>query len=125
MKKQKTWTETQGPIPGNGRQQKTVSTRPDDPGLVSRTQMKELVGVSNPKVITKALECLSIAPTSVGSWTRDTYNNGGSGNRGADVPCYSVSAVQTVREELKLRAKPTGDGRFLYEGVTFRWEGAD
>jgi hypothetical protein len=125
--KQKTWTETQGPIPGSGRRQKTVSMRPDAPGLVSRTRMKELVGVSNPKVITKALDCLSIVPASLGSWSRETYNNGGGGggNRGAEVPYYSVSETQAVREELARRAQPIGDGRFLYEGITFRWKAAD
>jgi len=123
--KQKTWTETQGPIPGSGRWQETVSTRPDDPGLVSRPQMKELVGVSNTTVITKALERLSIAPAGVGSWNRKTYNNGGSGNRGAEVLYFERSSVQAVRDELKRRATPTGDGRFSYKDIKFRWTRAD
>lgn len=123
--KQKKRTETHGPIPGSGRRQETVSTRPDDPGLVSRTQMKELVGVSKPAVLTKALERLSIDPASSGSKSVRTYNNGGSGSRAFEVPYYPVSATQAVREELARRAQPIGDGRFSYEGITFRWKMAD
>jgi hypothetical protein len=123
--KQKKWTVAQGPIPGSGRWQQTISTRPDDPGLVSRAQMKELVGVSNPAVITRALERLSIDPVSSGSKSVKTTNKGGSGNRAFEVPYYTASATEAVRQELKGHTQPIGDGRFSYEGVTFRWKAAD
>lgn len=123
--KQTKRTEIQGPIPGSGRWQETVSTRPDDPGLVSRKQMQELVGVSNSKVITKALERLSIERIGDGSKSFKTYNNGGSGYRAVMVPYYPVSATRAVREELARRALQMGDERFSYEGVTFRWKAVD
>ena len=123
--KQRKWIESQGPIPGSGRRQETVSTRPDDPELVSRKQMKELVGVSSSAVITKALERWSIDPVSGGSKSIKTYNNGGSGSRSIDVPYHPVSAKQAVREELARRAQLVGDGRFPYEGVTLYWKEAE
>ncbi|MGC9983382.1 MAG: hypothetical protein ABSF35_07095 [Polyangia bacterium] len=119
--KTKKWTAKEGRIPGTGKWQQDVTKRPDDPSLVSRVQLVELVGVSNAAVISKAIERLRIAPSDEGTKTRSTYNNGGSGQRTFEVPYFEPGIVDQIRAELQQNSVDFGEGRFKYAGKTFRW----
>jgi len=117
----KRWTTRVGPVPGRGRRQESVTHRPDEASLVSRVQLKELVGVSNAQVITKALDKLKIAAVGEGAKSLDTYNNGGRGFRSFDVPYYDASVAGTIRTELQQHAEAIGGDWFRYEQTKFRW----
>lgn len=120
----KKWTTRHGRVPGPGKRQEDVVRRPGDDSLVSRSELKNLVGVSNLAVISKAIERLRIVPVAEGLKTRSTYNNGGHGDRAFDVPYFDRSVAERICDELRKNSVDLGDGRFSYAEKTFRWRGA-
>jgi hypothetical protein len=109
-----------GWVPGPGKRQREETHRPDDESLVARMQLKDLVGVSNPKVITAAIKRLGIEPVATGRHMLQTYNNGGYGNRNHDVPYFPATAADAIHEEVKANAQEQG-GKLTYRGISFRW----
>lgn len=118
----RTWKTKSGPVPGNGTWQETTSDRPNDTSVRGRKQLAEAIGVTNVKVVSKAIDVLRIAPVDEGSHKVSTYNNGGTGYRRHEVPYFPPAAAEQIRDELMKRAIDRGGGRFEYEGVSFQWK---
>ena len=119
--KEKTRETVSGQVPGSGHWQKDTTLRPDDPSLVACKQLSEMIGVSNPSVVSAAIKRLGIRQASWGQLRRSTYNNGGSALHAFNTPYYDSSIAGQIRDELHQNSATLANGKFSYEGKTFSW----
>ena len=93
-------------------------------GSLGRKQIQALLGLSNVRPVSAAIEHLGLEPTNTGAWSNAGYNNGGFYGHWGDTPYYSPECVALIQAELESESEliDLKKRKFSYRGISYRLE---
>lgn len=93
-------------------------------GSLSRKQIQALLGLSNVRPVSAAIENLGLEPINTGAWSNAGYNNGGFYGHWGDTPYYSSEDVALIQAELESGSVliDLKKRKFAYKGISYKLE---